>query len=187
MSDFQQPPQSPSVRAAAQRTQMSEATSANEQFTPQPAATPRRGLGWPIVAAIAVGALLVGLAIGFLINQPRVSDAQDEADQAQAELASVSKELADTKAQVSDAQAALAACQPLVDATTELADGWDQLNELDAAYQATPVGSAEEAEAVAQLDSMYTSLTTMVGTARAHVATCNPTSTSSLLFFPTTP
>jgi uncharacterized membrane-anchored protein YhcB (DUF1043 family) len=165
---------------------MSEATSHNEQFTPQdneqftpqPAAQ-RRGLGWPIVAVIAVGALLVGLAIGFLINQPRVSDAQDEADQAQAELASVSQELEDTKAQVSEAQATLAACQQLVDATTELADGWDQLNELDAAFQATAVGSAEEAEAGAQLDSMYASLTTVVGTVRAHLATCTPTSTGS--------
>ena len=127
---------------------MSEATSANnEEFTPQPAAQ-RRGLGWPIVAAIAVGALLVGLGIGFLINQPRVSEAQDEADQANAELASVSQELEDTQAQVSSAQAALAACQSLVDATTELADGWDQLNELQAAFEATAVGSAEETEAV---------------------------------------
>ena len=165
---------------------MSEATSANEEFPPQPAAQ-RRGLGWPIVAAIAVGALLVGLVIGFLINQPRVSEAQDEADQAQAELASVSEELEDTKAQVSSAQAALAACEPLVDATTEFVDGWDQLIELDAAYQAAPVGSAEEAEALSQLRSMLTSVTTMVGTARAHVATCNPTSTSTSLFFPTTP
>jgi septal ring factor EnvC (AmiA/AmiB activator) len=165
---------------------MSEATSANEEFPPQPAAQ-RRGRGWPIVAAIAVGALLVGLVIGFLINQPRVSDAQDEADQANAELASVSEELADTQAQVSDAQAALAACQPLVDSTTEFADGWDQLNELQAAFEATPLGSAEEAEALAQLDSRYTSLTTVVGTVRAHLATCNPTSTGSVLFFPTTP
>ena len=187
MSDFPQPPQSPSMRAAAQGTsQISEAIPANEQFTPQPAAE-RRGLGWPIVAAIAVGALLVGLGIGFLINQPRVSDAQDEADQAQAELAGVSEELEDTKAQVSSAQAALAACQPLVDATTELTDGWDQLIELEAAYQAAPIGSAEEAEAIAQLDSMYTSVPTLVGAARAHVATCNPTSTSTSLFFPTTP
>jgi hypothetical protein len=143
MSDFPQPPQSPSMRAAAPRgSQMSETTSANnEEFTPQPAAQ-RRGLGWPIVAAIAVGALLVGLGIGFLINQPRVSDAQDEADQAQAELASVSQELEDTQAQVSSA---------------------------------------------VQLDSKISSVTTVVGTVRAHLATCNPTSTSSLLFFPTTP
>ena len=101
---------------------MSDATSADEQFTPQPAAQ-RRGLGWPIVTAIAVGALLVGLGIGFLINQPRVSEAQDEADQAQAELASVSQELEDTQAQVSSAEEALAACQSLVDATTDWPTG----------------------------------------------------------------
>ena len=68
-----------------------------------------------------------------------------------------------------------------------LADGWDQLNELQSAFEATPVGSAEETEAVAQLDSKISSVTTVVGTVRAHLATCNPTSTSSLLFFPTTP
>ena len=125
MSDFPQPPQSPSMRAAAPRgSQMSETTSANnEDFAPQPAPAQRRGLGWPIVAAIAVGALLVGLGIGFLINQPRVSEAQDEADQAQAELASVSQELEDTQAQVSSAEEALAACQSLVDATTDWPTG----------------------------------------------------------------
>ena len=142
---------------------------------PTPAAPPERR-GVPLWAAL-VGALvaaLVGFGAGFAIYAGDADAVRDDLEAAEASLSESEASLSEAEASLSEAEAALAQCQDAVEggtalatASDELATAWNEYLGLLTDFNATPLGSPEEAELSNALIEAEGQVNSKVGAATA--------------------
>ena len=132
---------------------------------PPPSAPPSTGRRVPIWAALvgAVVAMLVAFGGGYAIASAEADDAKADRDAAEASLAKAEASLAEAEAALDQCQDAVEGAGALATAATTVADNFEELQRLLNDFNASAVGSAEEAELATALTEKEGQLTRQIG------------------------